>query len=222
MVEAVTSCAPPVALTNSAGLTPAKSEAVVDGGLPVVGIRRSRRPCRMTIAPVSAAARPPRFPPARGSLAEAWAAARSDTGAPDGALRLFDTVPPGHLVHHASDDGAAPLIRAGEIAVIDPNVCDFFREEGGLYLICWGRRLQEKYGRAQLRFALHEVHRSKHNHEHRYASPTGRARSKEEAVRQALTGRIRLSDGPYSEQAMADVVIGRVVGIYAPSHRGDC
>lgn len=111
------------------------------------------------LAPISAAPRSPRFQPSRGSLAKSYAAARLAADPPPGALRLFDTVPPGHLVLYAPDDAAAPLIQAGEIAIVDPEVCDFFVSDG-LSMVAWGRRSEVQYGRARTSYVLREVHRS--------------------------------------------------------------
>jgi len=162
--------------------------------------------------------RPPRFPPSRGSLAEAHAAADP----PPGALKLFDAVPRGCLVHVAADGSAEPLIRVGEIVIVDPSDRRFV-EVPGLFLICWASRGPERYATRRFSFALREVHPGRPpNDDLWWASPYNRPRSRAAAERDlAMARSIAVSDGPLSAVDMIDQIVGRVVGIYAPSRSGE-
>lgn len=164
------------------------------------------------------ASRPPRVTPSRETLDQAHAAADP----PPGALKLFDAVPRGCLVHAAADGAAEPLIRAGEIAIVDPFDRRFV-EVPGLFLICWASRGPERYATRRFSFALREVHAGRPpNDDLWWASPYNRPRSRAAVERDlSLSRSIAASDGPLSAVDMIDQVVGRVVGIYAPSRVGD-
>lgn len=166
--------------------------------------------------------RPSRVTPSCESLDEAHAAARCAADPPPCALKLFDDVPRGCLVHHASDDSAAPLIRAGEIAIVDPSDRRFV-EVPGLFLICWASRGPERYATRRFSFALREVHAGRPpNDDLWWASPYNRPRSRAAVERDlSLSRSIAVSDGLLSAVDMIDQVVGRVIGIYAPSRMGD-
>lgn len=128
---------------------------------------------------------------------------------PAAALEIFRTVPSWAQVHAVTDRSALPLLQPGEVAVF-ANEPKLIPEHGKLYVVEYGG---------------HPIAPG-----HSILSP--RRRSLLEARRQQVrdgkvlwsfrtyAGPMHWADGWYpDEYAMADKVIGPVVGIYAPSGR---
>lgn len=128
------------------------------------------------------------------------------------ALEIFDHVPSWAIVHAARDDSTAPLIMAGEIAIVESSGVrgGIIPERGALYLIEWVSppsvytQLRECRTRAI-------VQAREHQKGGWYASP----------YRSRVGNRIFCADGPYRDKLdLGEKLLGRVVGIYGPSRRG--
>lgn len=131
--------------------------------------------------------------------------------APSPVLELFEDltkVPARYIVHAASDNSNAPLIRHGEIVVVDTGgACvtgGWYPTEGGLFLIeyCSPPLSCERYARRSRSIVQTFTDR--------------RGRWWAGSLRRGVQGRaIICADGPYSdENALADKLIGRVIGLY--------
>lgn len=118
---------------------------------------------------------------------------RSDT-----ALQIFDRVPAGFLAHAATDNSALPLIGQGEVAVIDPN--DFQPTDGGIFVIAW-RSPRVRSARGGAEWHIVET----------YETTRG--------LPGWWAGRLQpgaFKDGPYESWQLAEMLVGRVVGLYRP------
>lgn len=124
-------------------------------------------------------------------------------------LEIFDTVPPWAIVHAASNDRTAPLIRKGEVAVIESDGRKgWIPEDGGLYLIeyvCPPPSPHYGYERR-----IREIVQTCKNERgdwwaHPYARTWGGRRM------------FVCSDGPYrNECTLGEKLLGRVIGLYRP------
>lgn len=128
-------------------------------------------------------------------------------GSPANALPIFDSVPAWAIAHAANDDSTAPLIRRGEVVVVESDGCPgHIPEEGRLYLIEWvspphlRHRKRERRSRAIIRASVDKRGSW-------WARPH---RSRDGAV-------LLCSDGPYADRLdLAEKLLGPVVGIYRP------
>jgi hypothetical protein len=126
------------------------------------------------------------------------------------SLEMFDVVPPWATIHAARDDSMAPLIRKGEIAVIEGgDRAGLLPQEGQLFLIEYSGTATS-YDRFPRRTRNIVVTReSKRRDGSWYAGPL---------AHQGRGGALHMSDGPYRDaDTIAHNLIGRVVGIYRPS-----
>lgn len=125
-------------------------------------------------------------------------------------LELFDEVPPWATIHAARDDSMAPLIRKGEIAVIEGgDRAGWLPQEGELFLIEYSgtATAYDRFPRrSQSLVVTRECKRSEGAW---FAGPL---------AHKGANGMLYMSDGPYrNADALAHNLIGRVVGIYRPS-----
>ena len=141
------------------------------------------------------------------------AGVRSD----DRSIPIFTQVPPYALVQAVADDHAAPLIRKGEVAVVEDALWTI-PEDGGIYLIEW---------ESPLTLPSHSIVEGLH-------PSSTRTRAIVEVIRQEKTGlwwarpfvistnRRRdifvSSDGPYADQyTLAYKILGPMIGLYRPN-----
>ncbi len=127
------------------------------------------------------------------------------------ALELFnrlDRLPSTYFVHLAHDNRNAPLIRDGEVVVIDQGGAaqgGWYPTEGGLFLIEHRSEPTGGYDRYP-RFQREVVQTYCDDQGKWWTAPLARG------------GRtLYLSDGPYRDElALADKLIGKVIGLYVP------
>ena len=130
------------------------------------------------------------------------------------ALELFADLartPDRFIVHAATDEHNAPLIRRGEVVVVDVGGAHvtggWYPVEGGLFLIeyCSPPTGSERYTRRSRRIVQTFT-------DHRGFWWAG-------SLRRGVQAReIICADGPYrDEMALADKLIGQVVGLYRPA-----
>lgn len=124
------------------------------------------------------------------------------------ALKIFDTVPAGHIVHAVPDRHCQPLLQPGEVAVITDQP-ELYVDDGAWYLV---------------------------EHQSIPSYPGERLRTKREIVQAKLHpklglwffavpaqvpgGPIATADGPYDDARACQKVMGQVVGIYRPGGTG--
>lgn len=130
------------------------------------------------------------------------------------ALEVFPdlaALPNSYIVHAATDQHNAPLIRRGEVVVVDTGGAfvtgGWYPTEGGLFLIeyCSPPDACERYARRSRQIVQ--------------TFTDGRGRWWAGSLRCGLhRGGLICSDGPYDDElALADKLIGRVVGLYRQS-----
>ena len=126
-------------------------------------------------------------------------------------LELFERPHPATTVHAVHDNRHAPLIRAGEIVVVEGNgKSGWLPVDGGLFLIEYVSKGQALYDRERRTREVVQTYRNARGDW--YAGPMRRGQ---------VGGVIHCSDGPYrDEQVLADQLIGRVVGILSSSMEG--
>lgn len=127
-------------------------------------------------------------------------------------LDRLDNLPAAYSALLVGDDSSAPLIRAGEVVIWDqggPQLGGWYPTEGGLFVI---EHRAEPNGLGRYPRVDRKVVQTHKGRDGWYASN----------LRRGVVGqRLYCSDGPYpSEQTLADKLIGRVVGIYAPTMGG--
>lgn len=124
-------------------------------------------------------------------------------------LRIFDSVPRWAIAHAASDDSAAPLIRVGEVAVVEGDGCvGIVPEDGGLYLIEYVTKPHTRYGNERRTRDIIRASRDRR----------GGWWARPHAAQGTGALPIICSDGPYRDElALAERILGRVVGIYRPA-----
>ena len=123
-------------------------------------------------------------------------------------------LPHSYIVHRATDDRNAPLIKNGEIVVVDLGSVyttgGWLPREGGLFLIEYTSdpASYERYARRSRSIVQ--------------TFTDQRGRWCAGSTRRGIQGReFFVADGPYpDEQMLADKLIGKVVGIYAPQAGG--
>jgi len=130
-------------------------------------------------------------------------------------LRVFDTPPAGHLLHIVTDDMMRPILRKGEIAVFDPEY--HWPEEGRWFLKCSGCRTWSG-GAIKRNYSIVETSRAR-NSDRWMMHPFYRSPNYKAIIAAGGIPRIiGFSDGPYRDDAVvADLLLGKLVGIYAPN-----
>lgn len=133
------------------------------------------------------------------------------------ALQVFATLHAGCLFHIATDDGGAPHVRAGEIAIVDP--ADREPRAGELFLVTYGS--PERPGAR--RRTIVEVWPRQHCNEAGtfigwWSGPVIRPRSAAEAAEcfagLKAGGRVvETADGPRTAEHLREALVGRVIGI---------
>jgi len=141
-------------------------------------------------------------------------AAPDASSQPGLALEIFgdlSRVMSRYIVHAAADDHNAPLIRRGEVVVVDTGGASvtggWLPTEGGLFLIeyCSPPYAGERYERRS-----RSIVQTFTDHEGRWHAGGLR--------RGSFGGKMVCSDGPYADELiLADKLIGKVVGIYQPA-----
>jgi hypothetical protein len=130
-------------------------------------------------------------------------------------LEKFDSLqnmPDSYFVQLARDDRNAPLIRAGEIVVVDQGGCQrggWLPREGGLFVIEYNGGLSD-YPDQRYPRVSHDIVQTFRDHKGRWW--TG-------GIQRGLVGTtFYADDGPYKDEChLADKLIGKVVGLYLPS-----
>ena len=139
---------------------------------------------------------------------------------PELSLEVFDSIPAWAIAHAADDNSAAPLIRYGEVVVVESNgqAGWYPADDGSLFLIEYVSPpplSTLKYERRTR--AIVETRRSNRDPDKWYAAPRVAPRTLEAGQKQIRqTGILWGVDGPYTEEQLIDRLIGRVVGIYRP------
>jgi hypothetical protein len=124
------------------------------------------------------------------------------------ALELMTHCPPRHVVHAIQDNRHAPLIRKGEIVVIEGGErAGWWPVDGGLFL--WESESPPMYG------ALYGT-RSR-DVVQVFLNTRGQWMIGGMARNRRVDGIYYMSDGPYrDEEHLASKLIGKVVGLLAP------
>jgi hypothetical protein len=127
------------------------------------------------------------------------------------ALKLFHQVPGWAIVHAARDNRNSPLIRKGEIAIVKSDGMNgVLPAEGGLFLIEYASIPMARYERCRRTRDIVQTIKNACGH---WCATSIR--------RGMVDGELHTMDGPYREMDdLADKLIGRIVGIYAPSMIG--
>lgn len=125
----------------------------------------------------------------------------------------FDALPEGCLAHFIRENDSDPLLRMGEIVVIDPHQRDYIDSE--LFLIEWRSRagarqivMPERRRRGQFDPVDHLPPI--------YVSSCA-IKPMPGADKKVSFGRVRWVDGPYSPEQLATLFLGRVLGILQPA-----
>ena len=147
----------------------------------------------------------------------------NDEAAPSLALRVFHHIPPGYLAFTVPDHGCEPLIRCGEVAIID--ISDNAPEDGALFL--------RKAGNSQTGYATYRIeelipHMCRTTidgelglHPAWYLGAHHRPKGRDEIVAWLRAGKPGIFvDGPYlqhpdSARMVRGMLVGRVVGVLA-------
>ncbi|HEY1606566.1 MAG TPA: hypothetical protein VGF77_13320 [Allosphingosinicella sp.] len=135
-------------------------------------------------------------------------------------LEIFDRVPPRCFVQAVTDNGSAPLLRAGEVAVAEGDGgAGWIPIDGGLFVIEYVSppdvpdgfelRTRKIVQTRRLNWPGQDVWAVA-----AYASPRNEAEH-DRAMRR--DGVFHVADFPYTFDALARKLIGRVVGIYCPA-----
>lgn len=134
------------------------------------------------------------------------AAVLIDCSASGRALRLFETIEPGFIVHAATDRSCEPMIQLGEVAVITDEE-QLYPEPGGWYLIEYSNGTTYRGRERRCRSIRVAELREQRGEQFWHLRPPAQARR----------GFLPTSDGPYRDfNDIAEKVLGRVVGIYRP------
>lgn len=129
------------------------------------------------------------------------------------ALEIFDRLdqlPHSYFVHLANDNRNAPLIRNGEIVIVDQGGAQmggWYPIDGGLFVIEYRSKLTDYPGQRYPRVSREIVQTCRDR----------RGRWLTGSLRRGLAtdGVFYCSDGPYpDEQMLADKLIGKVIGIF--------
>lgn len=127
------------------------------------------------------------------------------------ALELFHHVPSWAIVHATQDNRNSPLIRKGEIAIVESDGMNgVLPADGELFLIEYASIPMARYERCRRTRDIVQTIRNARGH---WCATSIR--------RGVVDGKLFTMDGPYREMDdLADKLIGRIVGIYAPSMIG--
>ncbi|MBD8548673.1 hypothetical protein [Sphingomonas sp. CFBP 8760] len=131
------------------------------------------------------------------------------------AVAVFETLPAGCTAFTVADRDCAPLLRPGDVAVVDPG--DRALDDGELYLYRFGRGTARPSQRIQ-QISLGTALRSDPDRERWFVGPYARPRSRDEVLASAAAGRLVVCDGPFAGAGLdylRDGIVGRVVGILA-------
>jgi len=132
------------------------------------------------------------------------------------AVAVFETLPAGCIAFTVADSDCAPLLRPGDVAVVDP--ADRALDDGELYLYRFGRGTARPSQRIQ-QISLGAPLRSDPDRERWFVGPYDRPRSRDEVLTSAAAGRLVVCDGPFTGTGLEFLqggIVGRVVGILAP------
>lgn len=132
------------------------------------------------------------------------------------AVAVFETLPPGCTAFTVADHDCAPLLRPGDVAVVD--LADRGLDDGELYLYRFGRGTSRPSQRIQ-QISLGMPLRSDPGRERWFVGPYARPRSRAEVLASAAAGTLVVCDGPFTGAGLGylqDGIVGRVVGILAP------
>lgn len=131
------------------------------------------------------------------------------------ALRIFTEPPAGHLLHIVEDDRMRPILRKGEVAVFDPEY--YWPEDGRWFLKCSSCRTWSG-GALKKHFSIVETARSVKDPSDWYTHPFYRDPHYKAMIAAGEQPPFRgFSDGPWlNEVTVADMLLGKLVGIYAP------
>lgn len=134
---------------------------------------------------------------------------------------VYDCLPPGCIAFPVTDNDAAPLLRVGDIAVLDPVEPEPIEHE--LFVIEWGRSSGNPR-RCLVELWQRELENAEGKFFGWFAGAYNRPRTQQEAFRRARAeGVLRcFIDGPYPARGskngdyLPSLLIGRVVGILEP------
>lgn len=132
------------------------------------------------------------------------------------AVPVFEALPAGCTAFTVADSDCAPLLRPGDVAVVD--LTDRALDDGELYLYRFGRGTARPSQRIQ-QISLGASLRSDPGRERWFVGPYARPRSRDEVLASAAAGMLVVCDGPFSGAGLAylrDGIVGRVVGILMP------
>ncbi|OQW44351.1 MAG: hypothetical protein A4S16_03425 [Proteobacteria bacterium SG_bin6] len=125
------------------------------------------------------------------------------------SLELFDSVPAWAIVHAATDDRNAPLIRQGEVVVVESDGRKGkIPTNGGLYLIEYvAPAPSANWGYERRTREIVQVRRT------RFGWFCGGLRDNDGS------NALAIADGPYRDEIdLAEKLLGPVVGLYRPVH----
>lgn len=137
------------------------------------------------------------------------------------AFIMYDTAPRGWIPHLITDDEAAPILRPGDVVLIDPTQRDPIHRE--LFVIDYGRG-QPGASRNVVEMKCQDHTDGRREFRGWWSHPYNRPRSRDESRRWIEERRrIRFSDGPIDAGNpdgmlyLRTKLVGRVVGLLSPS-----
>lgn len=136
-------------------------------------------------------------------------------------LAVFDDLPLGCIAFIVEDEQCWPMLRPGDVAVIDTHECEI--ETEGLYLYEYGRGTDYRNRRIQ---QITEGGRGRINpdEERWWVGPYYRPRGQANVIEAEMRGVVIMSDGPFAGDGgkayLQERVIGRLAGVLAP-HSAD-
>lgn len=136
------------------------------------------------------------------------------------AVAVFDMLPFGCIAFIVADSECAPMLRPGDVAVIDPR--DRQLDDGELYLYEYGRGTPAARQQIQ-QIALGAPLKSSPERERWFIGPYARPRTSQDLARAAKAGVMVMCDGPFFGSGLDYLragITGRVVGILAPQSAG--
>lgn len=129
------------------------------------------------------------------------------------AVAVFDTLPTGCIAFMVTDAECAPMLRPGDIAVVD--VSDTELEDGDLYLYEYGRGTPRARKQVQ-QISIGAPLRSSPDRERWFVGPYARPRTEADVKAAANAGVFTFCDGPFFDEGLDYLrrgITGRVVGI---------
>lgn len=118
-------------------------------------------------------------------------------------LRIFESIPPGHIAYAVPDRSCEPLARQGEVLVVQ-DAPRTFPVEGEWFLIQWISKARSEWERPRVGQTIGIPH--ERDGIWGYAPPCSKA-----------GGMIFCGDFGFSFEQMTDYIRGPVVGIYRPT-----